>query len=385
MKNDRKIVLILFGFELFMLAVLMVIATFRVPGVSLPTTNAKASNRYFTGSLYLNHFATQSKSFIQAPVSQEESAYLYYTFSLTKDGGVATQRHDSLSGLTSGLTATDLTDSELTIKAASISTSPSLFKKGNLTIQNPYVREPLSLKEILSKPLKLKRLSGLDTTSVILYHTHTMEAYCMTEQDRYQVAKKYNETTDNTRNVVAAAAQVQQALLGKDIPTVHDTTIHYEGRVNGVWQDCYYFGKQTLSKAITANPDTQLVIDLHRDGITDPNRDTVRYKETVTGADGKEYAKIMFVVGLDYDAYYNSDPENNPYWQENFKLAMLLIEKLEARVPGISRGISLRREPYNQNQAPNTLLVEMGFDGNLVSEVSLSSQLLGSVLAEVYS
>ncbi|MBR5279593.1 MAG: stage II sporulation protein P, partial [Clostridia bacterium] len=232
---------------------------------------------------------------------------------------------------------------------------------------------------------KLKQISGLSDTSVVIYHTHTMEAYCKTEADRNNVAKKFNETTDNTRNVVAAGEWIRQMLLRNDINTTHSDKIHYEDRVNGVWQDCYYFGIQTLQDLLAEHIKTQLVMDIHRDGVTDPSRDKIRHKTTVKDADGNEYAQIMFVVGLNYNASYEQNDVYNPHWKDNFKLALLLLEKLEERVPGITRGISLRREAYNQHLAQNTLLVEMGFDGNLVSEVEQSSKLLGEIIAEVYS
>ena len=381
MKNDRKIIYCLLGFELVLLSVLVLVADLRAGKIIKSSDEpAFAVSDFFQDSLYLNYYTSRYED--KVPVVS--AGYNYYTFSLSKDG-IQSQKYAEGLGLSSGLSVSTLSDSEMTIKASSSASSPTIMNYGNLYIQNPYVRTPLSLKEVLSEPLKLKRLSGISDQSVIIYHTHTMEAYCKTEEDRYLVQKAYNETKDNTRNVVTAGEWIRQSLVKNNITTIHDTTIHYEDRVNGVWQDCYYFGIQTLQGLLAEHNKAQLVMDVHRDGVTDPTRDTKRHKSTVKDASGNEYAQIMFVVGLNYNASYQQNDSYNPHWKDNFKLALLLLEKLEERVPGITRGISLRREAYNQHLAQNTLLVEMGFDGNLVSEVTASSKLLGEIIAEVYS
>ena len=120
---------------------------------------------------------------------------------------------------------------------------------------------------------------------------------------------------------------------------------------------------------------SDLVVDVHRNGYGKLYKGK-RYCPTAE-LDEEKYAKLMFVIGLDYDSSKGEySYENNPYWKENFKLVFLLIQKLEEKVPGICSGIALRKTPYNQGLAPNSLLLEVGFEGNLVS---------AEVLAEVYS
>ena len=385
MKKDRKIISILFSIEAFMLAVLLIVAFFCTGNFEKSIDGKlEAPKRYgqlFPNSLYLNYFSSNSA---YEPTDSQGVEYNYYTFNLTSEG-ITSNLFNNKEGLTSGLASSSLSDAQMMIKAAPNASNPTILSYGNLYIQNPYLRKNLSLKEVLSEPLQLKKLGTSNEPTVLIYHTHTREAYCVTEADRYNVKAAYNESKDNTKNVVAAGNEIMHTLLGKNIVTHHDTTVHTEQRINGDWKDCYYFGKQTLSSLLETYKEAQLVLDIHRDGVTDPNRDKIRHKTVVTDENGREYAQIMLVVGLNYNASFVEGDEFNPHWKDNFKLALLVIEKLEEKVPGISRGISLRREAYNQNLAQNTLLVEMGFDGNLVSEVSASSQLLGEVLAEIYS
>lgn len=64
----------------------------------------------------------------------------------------------------------------------------------------------------------------------------------------------------------------------------------------------------------------------------------------VIQAGGVAYAPFSFVIGLDWDAATGERSESvNPYWEDNFKLCMLVMEKLEEKVPGIVRQIDLRR------------------------------------------
>lgn len=384
MKNDRKIILFLFGVEAIMLSILLLISSIMTAKqktvLERNVLRSEFSQNSLDHSMYLSYFTSLS----QPELTKPQSTHNYYTFNLTTEG-ITSNRMESNAGLTTGLAWTSLSDSQITIKAAKNASNPTILSQGNLYIQNPYLNKNLSLKDVLSEPLTLKKLDGSGTPQVMIYHTHTREAYCMTESDRKNVQSSFNEDKTNTKNVVVAGNYIMETLLKRDIATHHDITVHTEQRVNGVWQDCYYFGKQTLTGLLNTYKDTQLVLDVHRDGVTNPNRDTIRHKTVVLAEDGTEYAQIMLVVGLNFNASYKQDDVFNPHWKDNFKLALLVIEKLEEKVPGITRGISLRREAYNQNLAQNTLLVEMGFDGNLVSEVTASSQLLGEVLAEIYS
>lgn len=388
MKKDRKILTILFSIEAFMLVVLLIVTIMTTsPSSDLRKDTDMDSNvpGHFHNSLYLNYFSANSSS---ANSTVVKDAYNYYTFNLTSDG-ITSNLYTDKTGLTTGLASSSLSESQITIQAAYKASAPTILEYGNLRIQNPYLRKNLSLQEVLSEPLQIKKITGDKETSVIVYHTHTREAYCVTEADRSNVKASYNESNDNTRNVVAAGNDICSVLSTNKIGSIHDTTVHYEKWSNGKQvQDCYDSGIHTLRGLLDKYQEAQLVIDLHRDGVTNPQTDKIRHYTTVRGEDGTEYAQIMLVVGLNYlnnNEVYTEGDEFNPYWKENFKLALLVIEKLEEKVPGITRGISLRREAYNQHLAPNTLLVEMGFDGNLVSEASASSKLLGEVLTEIYS
>ena len=89
------------------------------------------------------------------------------------------------------------------------------------------------------------------------------------------------------------------------------------------------------------------------------------------------------------DGYlYTARTQNpaNPNWKDNVRLAMYLIEKLNEKVPGVTLGISLRKDTkYNTTATQFGLLAEIGFEGNLAPEADRTAALLGTVLGEIFA
>ncbi|MBO4326474.1 MAG: stage II sporulation protein P, partial [Clostridia bacterium] len=234
--------------------------------------------------------------------------------------------------------------------------------------------------EIFAEPLKLKRMERGGSNQFVVFYTHTYEGYCLTEEEQLH-EKRWYTTDDNNSNVVAAGTAFYDVLKSAGINGVNNLTVHNDGydALNS-----YEYSLVTLKSEIASNPETLLTLDVHRNGYGSLYKGKL-YGPTVE-LEEQKYAKIMFVIGLDYDSETGTyNYETNPYWKENFKLVFLLMEKLEERVPGITSGIALRRTPYNQGEAPNALLVEIGFEGNLVSEAQRTSTLLAEIITELYS
>lgn len=51
--------------------------------------------------------------------------------------------------------------------------------------------------------------------------------------------------------------------------------------------------------------------------------------------------------------------------------------------PGLCRDLDLRRERFNQNQTPGSLLVEFGTDGNTLSQALRSAEVFGQSLSQL--
>ena len=136
-----------------------------------------------------------------------------------------------------------------------------------------------------------------------------------------------------------------------------------------------------LNEIYNENNNIKLQIDVHRNSAESNGK---KYGPTIE-VNGIKYAQVSFVIGLDWDTSSGDrNDKTNPYWEDNFKLCMLMIEKLEEKVPGICRQIELRRTPYNQGYAENSLLTEIGFAGNLSTEADATARLFAEVLTDIY-
>ncbi len=97
--------------------------------------------------------------------------------------------------------------------------------------------------------------------------------------------------------------------------------------------------------------DLELYIDLHRD--------SVNYNLSNVTVDGVDYAKIMFVMGNNYDYY------------DNLAVAEKLVSEVEKMNKTISRGIFTRKNSvYNQDFNKNCVLIEVGGPDSTYESVS---------------
>ena len=110
----------------------------------------------------------------------------------------------------------------------------------------------------------------------------------------------------------------------------------------------------------------QLIIDIHRDSVS-------KKASTVT-INNKNYAKILFVVGLEHKKY-----------KENLKIVTNLNNIINKEYPNLSRGI-LKKEGkyvngiYNQDLKSNVILIELGGVENTIDEVMNTSIALSDVI-----
>ena len=109
-------------------------------------------------------------------------------------------------------------------------------------------------------------------------------------------------------------------------------------------------------------------IDLHRDSV---NKETSTVK-----INGKNYAKVLCVIGLE-----------NKNYKKNLKLANKINEMIVNKYPGLSRGILKKEGPnvdgiYNQDVSGNAMLIELGGVDNNINEVMNTINALSEILTE---
>lgn len=210
-----------------------------------------------------------------------------------------------------------------------------------------YVEDPYPEKEV-TEPI------------VYLYNTHQLEEYKQENQESYNV----------TPNVMMLSYIVREKLNDKGIPTIveeNDVSAFLQAN-NWSYASSYKVTRLLMEDAKTKNPTLKYFIDLHRDSVS-------KSISTAT-INGKNYAKILFIIGLE-----------NPNYQENLTVTTTINNMLEEKYPGITRGIYKKEGKgvngvYNQDFDKNTILFEVGGPENTIEEVLNTADAISTILAE---
>ena len=211
------------------------------------------------------------------------------------------------------------------------------------------------LEALLLGPLEFS-LRG-DAPTVLILHSHATEGYSGTENYR---------SLDDRENMIAIGAEIARVLEANGIATVHDEGYHDHPDYNA----SYANARSSIRNYLVQYPSIQIVLDIHRDASDSTSGQLI----TSATVGGQKSAQLMMVVGTD------SNGNHHPNWQENLSLALKLSALLEQENPGISRPISLRRERFNMDLTPGSLLVEVGAAGNTLAEARLAANALAQAI-----
>lgn len=208
-----------------------------------------------------------------------------------------------------------------------------------------YVKDPYPEKEI-TKP------------KVYLYNTHQLEEYSSKNVAQYNV----------TPNVMMLSYILREKLNHRNIPTIveENNVSEFLKANNWNYASSYKVTKLLLQDAKEKNPSLEYFIDLHRDSV---NRNI-----SATTINGKSYAKILFIVGLEHENH-----------QANLQFTEKLNNLFHQYYPGLSRGIYKKQGKgvngiYNQDFSPQTILIEVGGVENTIEEVFATAEAIADVL-----
>jgi stage II sporulation protein P len=204
------------------------------------------------------------------------------------------------------------------------------------------------LKEDISIPLKK------DSPQILIIHTHSSEAYSGTVESR---------TLDKNFNVVKVGDVLTEEFEAMGFSVIHDREIYDYPSYSG----SYSRSLESVESYIAQYPNIQIVIDLHRDSITEVDGSKRRTEYITT--DGLSSAQAMLIIATGEAGL------EHPNWTENFKLGLHLQKSMADGYPGFARPLLLSSERYNQHAAPGSFLLEIGTDGNTIDEAILAVRL----------
>ena len=201
---------------------------------------------------------------------------------------------------------------------------------------------------------------------VLIYHTHTYEAFTQVTDAPYKETEKWR-TKDASANVVAVGSALAASLEALGCEVVHDDTAFEPPDLSTAYQRSLSMLEERLSRGETYD----LYIDLHRDAIASSS--TIR--RTVT-LGGEETARFMVLVGKG-EGY-----AQKPDWQSNYALAERITRSLNAQAEGLCRDIKVKTGRFNQHIAPRCVLIECGNNYNTLEQVLCGIPYLAQAIAD---
>jgi stage II sporulation protein P len=228
----------------------------------------------------------------------------------------------------------------------------NLNAEGAIT-KNAPVKTNTSINSKVYDP-SLKKTLNKDKPEILIYHTHTTEAY----------SPGPNDNDDESQSVCGVGTTLADILQNDyGISVVHDKTVHT--RPN--YTTAYTRSRETLTKDLNQYKDYKLVIDLHRD--SGPERPSV-----TTTVNNENLLKMMFVMA-----------KKNPHYDKNLAVVNKLLNITNKLYPTFCRGIfdyDYGTKFFNQDLSNNAILVEFGAEVNTVDEAQTSAKYLARIIAE---
>ncbi|EES73368.1 stage II sporulation protein P [Paenibacillus sp. oral taxon 786 str. D14] len=201
---------------------------------------------------------------------------------------------------------------------------------------------------------------------VLIYHTHNRESWLPELQGKTDP----NEAFDSKINVTLLGKDLSNKLKVKGMSVIQSAE-DYPSKINKFdYAKSYAYSKATLSKELFKHKSIEYVFDIHRDSES-KSKTTILYNNV-------NYAQLYFVVGRD-----------NPNWKQIKKFAARLQNKLNEKIPGISKGIyqkdhSSGNGQYNQSLAEYSALIEIGGVENALEENYRTISILADAIHEIW-
>lgn len=223
-------------------------------------------------------------------------------------------------------------------------------------------------KSILKSPLDIENISLVNNEEevksneplIYIYNTHDEEAYYNSYLNPYNIVP----------DVKLASYYFQERLKDLGIESVVEKRKIKDVLDKNGWNYRYSYNASRvyLEEVSKNNPSIEYFIDLHRD--------SVGKDKTTTTINGKSYARVMFLVGLEHENY-----------QKNLDLATRLNELISQFDSTLSRGIYQKEGPgvngiYNQDFSSKAILIEVGGQYNTIEEVANTIEVIARVLKD---
>lgn len=207
-----------------------------------------------------------------------------------------------------------------------------------------------------------------DEPLVFIYQTHNFASF-LPELSTSDHLEAYDESI----NVTSVGKRLSELLNKKGITTIHNESNHMVGDGDGGFSltESNVVARETLTQALNENDHFQMVFDIRRD--------TQKREETTVKIKGVNYSRIAFNVSRSSGSY-----------EQNLRFAHKLNEEIEAKYPGISRGVFViekhgeQQDPLNQDMNKNSLTVVIGGYENTLDEEYRAGEIFAEIIAGLF-
>lgn len=203
---------------------------------------------------------------------------------------------------------------------------------------------------------------------VFIYNSHNYESFL----PHLPGVTDPNLAHHSEVNITKVSDRLSEKLIEQGIGTQVDQTdiMQILNEKDWGYGRSYQASRDSVTEVMATNKDIQYVFDLHRDSVP-------REISTKT-IDGKDYAKILIVIGAEYSGY-----------EKNLTLAKQLNTLIEEKYPGLSRGVIKKEGPgsngvYNQDLFENSLLIEFGGYDNTLEELYRTADAVAEIFSDFY-
>ena len=203
---------------------------------------------------------------------------------------------------------------------------------------------------------------------VLIYHTHTYEAYTATEAMPYTPTEKWR-TANSERNMVAVGAYLTELLQSAGMEVVHDVTAFEPPQLSSAYERSL----RMLKARQEAGERYDLYIDLHRDAFSKNNGPNTVEK------DGADLARLLILVGKG-TGQTGAGYAGKPNWEQNRAIAQAISNRLNLQCEDLCRGVALKNGRYNQHVADCCVLIEVGNNYNTLEEALAAMPFLANAI-----
>ena len=213
-----------------------------------------------------------------------------------------------------------------------------------------------------------------DAPTVLIYHTHTWEAYEMTTDTQYTPTETWR-TKDDRYNMVRIGQELVKELTALGFAVTHDTTAFEPPNLSAA----YSRSLAMLESRSDAGETYDYYLDVHRDAFSG-----LRNGANTASKDGVQMAYVMMLVGKG-TGETGSGFDERPDWPQNLALAQAITDAINRDVPGTAREVKIKSGRFNQHVSACALLLEVGNNRNTLEEALAVCPVVARGIAEAHS